>query len=254
MDLLTNILNAGTALLKAATQRRRELSTNPYDPSVVRDPGPSFSKASNDDWTAIPDNQYPEGIPKVGTEPTIQSSQFALPLEQQAIVNTIRDAEGTYKEGRPEGYATWFGGRVEPGLLSMTIDDVVKRQKEEMAKGSSPSVPGSKDGSYAVGGGQFLYPEMSAKWAGLDPSKDLFSPNNQNKMIIEYLKREGQLSDEDLKDWTQHLQHRAGRSFASIKTPDRNYGQNPKDFSTMQNKFKYHLEKERQRRAKLAQR
>ena len=71
MDLLTNILNAGTALLKAATQRRRELSTNPYDPSVVRDPGPSFSKASNDDWTAIPDNQYPEGIPKVGTVPVI---------------------------------------------------------------------------------------------------------------------------------------------------------------------------------------
>jgi len=252
MDFLSGLIQTGAGILNSANDtRKKALETvrswlDRPDDGGLKDPGPSFIGPRQ--------SPSPEVIPEPDTpiQKVPATIEFALPLEKQAIVNTIRDAEGTYKGGDPDGYATWFGGRVEPGLLKMTINDVVKRQKEEMAKGSSPSVPGSKKGSYAVGGGQFLYPEMSAGWAGLDPSKDLFTPDNQNKMIIEYLKREGQLSDKDLKDWTDKLQTRAGRTFASIKTPERNYGQHPKDYATMRKKFEYHLEKERARRAKLA--
>jgi len=252
MDFLSGLIQTGAGILNSANDARRKALEaarswlDRPDDGGLKDPGPSFIGPRQ--------SPSPEVIPEPDTpiQKVPATTEFALPLEQQAIVNTIRDAEGTYKGGDPDGYATWFGGRVEPGLLKMTINDVVKRQKEEMAKGSSPSVPGSNKGSYAVGGIQMLYPEDAARWADLDPSTALFSPDNQNKMAIQYLKREGQLTDDQLKDWTEHLQARAGRSFASIETPERNYGQHPKDYATMRKKFEYHLEKERTRRANLA--
>ena len=52
----------------------------------------------------------------------------------KALLNTIRFAEGT---SHTEGYNTWFGGRTDMDLTSMTINEVVQEQKRRLSNGEA---------------------------------------------------------------------------------------------------------------------
>ena len=118
---------------------------------------------------------------------------------RKALLKTISWAEGT---SGPKGYNTWFGGRTDLDLTKMTINQVVAEQKKRQRE-KDPRArfwDGTKyDYSYAVGKYQMITPEVAAKTAGLDPSKALFSPENQDKMAIaQYIKGQAGMTDAEI--------------------------------------------------------
>jgi muramidase (phage lysozyme) len=95
----------------------------------------------------------------------------------KALLNTIRWAEGTLK---PDGYNTWFGGRSDMDLTSMTINEVVAEQKRRLSAGEATY---GQYTSAAVGAYQMMKPEAFAAAAGLSGDSK-FTPENQDKMAI----------------------------------------------------------------------
>lgn len=77
------------------------------------------------------------------------------------------------------GYTAMFPSESHPQILGMTINQVIAFQKEKLKDGRR---------SAAIGRYQMLYPENYAKAAGL-PLTAKFSPANQDKMVIAYLKK-----------------------------------------------------------------
>ena len=95
----------------------------------------------------------------------------------KALLNTIRWAEGTLK---PDGYNTWFGGRSDMDLTSMTINEVVAEQKRRLSAGEATY---GQYTSAAVGAYQMMKPDAFAAAAGLSGDSK-FTPENQDKMAI----------------------------------------------------------------------
>ena len=112
---------------------------------------------------------------------------------QQALLDTIAYAEGT---SGPEGYNTWFGGRNDMDLSKMTVNEVVQEQKRRLASGEATY---GQYTSAAVGRYQMMYPEKAAVAAGFDPATTLFTPENQDRMVIaKYLKGQAGLTQEQI--------------------------------------------------------
>jgi muramidase (phage lysozyme) len=111
----------------------------------------------------------------------------------KALLNTIRFAEGT---SHAEGYNTWFGGRTDMDLTSMTINEVVQEQKRRLSNGEATY------GSYtsaAVGAYQMMEPEVFAVKAGYDPSTTKFTPEVQDRMAIAgYMKGQARMSQSQI--------------------------------------------------------
>ena len=110
----------------------------------------------------------------------------------KALLNTIRWAEGTLK---PDGYNTWFGGRSDMDLTSMTINEVVAEQKRRLSSGEATY---GKYTSAAVGAYQMMEPEAFAAAAGLTGDSK-FTPENQDKMAIAgYMMGQARMSAEEI--------------------------------------------------------
>ena len=110
----------------------------------------------------------------------------------KALLNTIRWAEGTLK---PDGYNTWFGGRSDMDLTSMTINEVVAEQKKRLSSGEATY---GKYTSAAVGAYQMMQPEVFASAAGLTGDSK-FTPENQDKMAIAgYMMGQAGMSAEEI--------------------------------------------------------
>ena len=77
------------------------------------------------------------------------------------------------------GYTAMFPSESHPQILGMSINEVIAFQKEKLKDGRR---------SAAIGRYQMLYPENYAKAAGI-PLTAKFSPENQDKMVIAYLKK-----------------------------------------------------------------
>jgi len=96
------------------------------------------------------------------------------------------------------GYTAMFPSESYPQILDMTIGEVIAFQKEKLKDGRRSS---------AIGRYQMLYPENYASAAGLSLN-DKFSPDNQDRMVIAYLKKnrkldlwlQGKISDEDFSE------------------------------------------------------
>jgi len=92
------------------------------------------------------------------------------------------------------GYSAMFPSESHPQILDMTIGEVIAFQKEKLKDGRR---------SAAIGRYQMLYPETYAAAAGLS-LQSKFSPENQDRMVIAYLKKnrkldlwlQGKISDE----------------------------------------------------------
>jgi hypothetical protein len=99
--------------------------------------------------------------------------------EEQAFIATVRETEGT---GGADGYNKFFGGSQYGGDLSTkTVNDVAQLQKQFLSEGKGTFRGGR---SAAVGAGQFMEPENVVRAMGLDPDKEKFTPELQNKMIL----------------------------------------------------------------------
>lgn len=86
-------------------------------------------------------------------------------------------------------YNTIYGGKQVPELTNMTLNQVMEAQKKR-------TLPFGK-GSSAAGKYQMMPYVIAeeAKAAGLNPDKDKFSPENQDKMMLARLKRKRGLDD-----------------------------------------------------------
>jgi len=83
------------------------------------------------------------------------------------------------------GYSAMYPSESHPQILDMTINEVVAFQKEKLKDGRR---------SAAIGRYQMLFPEKFAAAAGL-PLTAKFTPDNQDKMVIAYLKQNRRLDE-----------------------------------------------------------
>jgi hypothetical protein len=107
------------------------------------------------------------------------------------------------------GYSAMFPSESHPQILNMSIAEVIQFQKEKL-----------KDGriSAAIGRYQMLYPEKYAAAAGI-PLTAKFSPENQDKMAIAYLKKNRRLSEwEQGKISDESLSEELAREFGAFKS------------------------------------
>lgn len=99
--------------------------------------------------------------------------------QEKAFIASVREVEGTAGK---QGYNTFFRGSQYGGDLSkLTINQVANLQRKFLSEGRGDYSGGR---SAAVGAGQFMEPERVVSAMGLDPSKEKFTPELQNKMIL----------------------------------------------------------------------
>lgn len=131
--------------------------------------------------------------PGPGPGPGINAADITADTpEEKAFIATVREAEGT---AGPKGKDTFFGGTQFGGDLSTkTVNEVVALQKQYLKDPRSRfwnAQEGKWDNSAAVGIGQWLEPGVLIKQMGLDPSKEKFTEELQNKMILFMAKQRG---------------------------------------------------------------
>ena len=97
----------------------------------------------------------------------------------------LLDMIGSGESDSVGGYTAMYPNESYPEILDMTINELIEFQREKL-----------KDGrvSAAVGRYQMLYPEDYAAAAKF-PLTTKFTPENQDKMVIEYLKQERKLNE-----------------------------------------------------------
>ena len=117
--------------------------------------------------TPLGEGKGEEPIPPTGTDYTTPTGGTTGSAGQwKPLLNLIASGEakgGSYESMNPNTYL--------PGATKMTIAEVDRK-----ATG-------------AVGRYQFMTPSKQARNAGLDPNKDLFSPENQDKMAVALIEK-----------------------------------------------------------------
>ena len=150
--------------------------------------------------------------------------------EERAFIATIRQLEGT---ARKEGYNTFFGGSQYGGDLSKkTVSEVKVLQEKFLAEGKGKFSGGK---SAAVGAGQFLYPEEIVRAMGLDPDKEKFTPELQNKMILYLAKKKRGI--DVTKPLTESDMAVLGKEWASLTPYHGQTGRTGKESLNVYNKF-----------------
>ena len=107
------------------------------------------------------------------------------------------------------GYSAMYPSENHPQILNMSIEEVIQFQKQKL-----------KDGriSAAIGRYQMLYPENYAAAAGI-PLNAKFSPENQDKMVIAYLKKNRKLGEwEQGKISDEAFSEQLAREFGAFKS------------------------------------
>ncbi|MFQ6537368.1 MULTISPECIES: glycoside hydrolase family 24 protein [Aphanothece] len=86
----------------------------------------------------------PGGPAKLAATQTVQqgSGPYAITPERRALLETIRFAEGTWKDGRPEGYRVLYGGGLFASLARHP-EITVRRRYTSAAAGAYQFLPGT---------------------------------------------------------------------------------------------------------------
>ena len=118
--------------------------------------------------------------------PSTSKASYGSP-EMKALLDTLSFAEGN------TGYSTWAAYKKHgpDDLTGLTIQEVHDLQTSYLAEGKHKKSNGGS-GSAVVGRYQFL--ELRDHWAkasGLNPDTALFSPENQDRMAIDGIRRQG---------------------------------------------------------------
>lgn len=124
---------------------------------------------------------------------------YRITPERRALLNTIRYAEGTWKDGRDLGYRVLYGGSLFRDLSRHPERLVVKRYA-----------------SAAAGAYQFL----PATWRQVARELKLpsFEPQHQDQAALRLVERRGALEEVDRRGLTPSAMHRLAPEWASFPT------------------------------------
>ena len=128
-----------------------------------------------------------------------EDAPYELTPERRALLNTIRYAEGTWKDGQDKGYTVIYGGGMVSDLSRHPERVVVKRYS-----------------SAAAGAYQFL----PATWKGVARELELesFEPQHQDQAALHLAKRRGALKEIDQRGLTKIAMARLAPEWASFPT------------------------------------
>jgi muramidase (phage lysozyme) len=154
-----------------------------------------------------------------------QNGPYALTPERQALLNTIRYAEGTWKNGSSLGYRVIYGGDLTDNLQEHPRQVVVKRYA-----------------SAAAGAYQFLPQtwDMAASTLSLND----FGPRSQDQAALFLIDRREALDEADNGQLTPELVAKLAPEWASLPTLEQQsfYGQPVKDFEELNSFYQENLE------------
>ena len=127
------------------------------------------------------------------------ASHYAITPERRALLNTIRFAEGTWKDGHDLGYRILYGGGQFQDLSRHPERVVVKRYS-----------------SAAAGAYQFL----PTTWKEVALRLDLpsFAPEHQDQAALHLVRKRGALAEIDRNGLTKAAMNRLAPEWASFPT------------------------------------
>ncbi|MEX1324023.1 MAG: glycoside hydrolase family 104 protein [Synechococcaceae cyanobacterium] len=136
--------------------------------TVLPIPRPATAVSSPRPLRALP--QPPQAVAVRGADP----APYTLTPERRALLDTLRFAEGTWKNGSPDGYRVLYGGELFEGL---------ERHPEITVQRLYSSA--------AAGAYQFL----PATWEAVSRQLGLssFEPHNQDQAALHLIERRGAL-------------------------------------------------------------
>ena len=128
-----------------------------------------------------------------------KATPYVITPERRALLNTIRYAEGTWKDGRDLGYRVLYGGGLFRDLSRHPERVVVKRYT-----------------SAAAGAYQFL----PSTWQETARSLNLpsFAPRHQDQAALHLVNRRGALQEVDRHGLTRAAMNRLAPEWASFPT------------------------------------
>ena len=128
-----------------------------------------------------------------------EGGRYELTPERRALLNTIRYAEGTWKDGEDKGYRIMYGGGQFQDLSRHPERVIVKRYT-----------------SAAAGAYQFL----PKTWKGVAKELKLssFEPRHQDQAALHLVERRGALMEIDRKGLTRNAMAKLAPEWASFPT------------------------------------
>lgn len=152
-------------------------------------------------------------------------SAYAITPERRALLNTIRFAEGTWKQGE-EGYRTLYGGG-RFGSLARHPELVVVKRYTSAAAGAYQFLPGT-------------WKEAATKM-----QLENFEPRNQDQAALYLVDRRGMLEHIDRQGLTREAMAVLAKEWASFPNFAGNsaYGQPVKKAQELQSFYRSNLER-----------
>ena len=128
-----------------------------------------------------------------------ENGPYKLTPERRALLNTIRYAEGTWKDGQDQGYQVMYGGGKFQDL-SRHPETVVKKRYSSAAAGA--------------------YQFLPTTWKGLAKELKLssFEPKHQDQAALHLVKRRGALQEIDRSGLTPRAMAKLASEWASFPT------------------------------------
>ncbi len=158
-----------------------------------------------------------------------EAGHYLMTPERRALLNTIRFAEGTWKEGKDLGYRTLYGGGIFKDLSWHPERIVVRRYS-----------------SAAAGAYQF----MPATWSSVASELKLpsFEPRHQDQAALHLVKKRGALGEIDANGLTASAMDRLAPEWASFPTRSGSsaYGQPVKSHAELAGFYLNNLQQLRQ--------
>jgi len=194
---------------------------------------PALATEQSDPWAAaVPRTAVPQ-LAVLPSLPPPAPRLFAVTPERQALLNTIRYAEGTWKNGERIGYQVMFGGGIFP-----TLDRHPNRV-----------VYSSRYASAAAGAYQF----MPFTWNIIVQQLGVrdFQPEAQDQGALFLIQRRGALHLADRGEFTPELAARLAPEWASFPTlaGGSYYGQPVKRYDELRRFYQENLAQLRQGRS-----
>jgi lysozyme len=171
-------------------------------------------------------------LPAAGTRVTVRPAEpapYRITPERQALLDTIRYAEGTWRDGHQDGYRTLYGGALFPSL-ERHPEITVRRRYTSAAAGAYQFLPGT--------------------WHGVAKRLKLrsFEPHNQDQAALHLIERRGALALFDRQGLTAGVLARLAPEWASLPSHHGGsfYGQPVKSRSELQRFFRTALRQRQQ--------
>lgn len=198
--------------------------------SLCLSAAPGKASEQSDPWATVMPQAAVNRVAMLPPLPPPAPRLFAVTPERQALLNTIRYAEGTWKNGARIGYHVMFGGSLTPSL---------ERHPNRVNYSS-------RYASAAAGAYQF----MPFTWNLIVQQLGVrdFQPDAQDQGALLLIQRRGALSLADRGEFTPELAARLAPEWASFPTlaGSSYYGQPVKRYSELRRFYQENLAQLRQ--------